>query len=275
MPKNVVSTNAMCEWAFTYFPPNNLDIALSTHQPIIHGILKTLCKKFIYQLERCPKTGSLHYQGYLNLKVKKRKGELGNLLSGLGMKGVEPSIASNAGRTALKCYCMKTQTRVSGPWADHRIYMGQDLIVALRPWQQNIVQMLNTTPHRRKIYWYNDNKGGYGKTSLSKYLWFHHKVLTITVGKVSDILNVVMKFQNKPMYIFDISRTVPAGIMTEIYCALEMVKNGYFINTKYETGVVCMEIPHVIVFSNYLPKLSALSLDKWQIIDMCQMCQEN
>ncbi len=33
------------------------------------------------------------------------------------------------------------------------------------------------------------------------------------------------------MYIFDISRTVNASAMHEIYQALESVKNGYFINT--------------------------------------------
>ena len=76
------------------------------------------------------------------------------------------------------------------------------------------------------------------------------------------------------MYIFDISRTVPTGSMNEIYMALESVKNGYFVNTKYDTGVCCMEIPHVIVFSNHLPKLSALSGDRWKIHNLSQMSQE-
>jgi len=106
-------------------------------------------------------------------------------------------------------------------------------------------------------------------------MYFHMKIITLSIGKASDLLNLVYKNQGKTCYCFDISRTVTKGSMTEIYQALESVKNGYFVNTKYDTGVACFEIPHVIVFSNHLPMMAALSLDRWNIIDMSQMSQEN
>ena len=272
MPKDErkrIKTNQLYDWSITYYPPSGCDV-LTVSQPLVHFTFKHLCKKFVYQVEKCPTTGRLHFQCCVSLKTKKRNGELGGELTGLGMKGCECLPASNQGKIALKTYCMKNESRVHGPWADHRIYMGEDLMPkeAWSRWMFEIEDMLKEVPHHRKIYWYYDQRGNRGKSIFSKYMWYHHKVLCITVGKVADILNVVMKYQNLPMYIFDISRSVPEGVMNEIYCALEHVKSGYFINTKYETGVVCMARPHVVVFSNHLPKLSSLSKDMLVIRDL-------
>jgi len=253
--------NQLWHHSFTYFAGL---AALST----VQHVTSRVAKKFVFQLERAPTSGRLHYQGYVNLKSKQRPKELAAKMSGLGMKGVTVLPSSNDGKEALKAYCMKSATRVEGPWADKPIYLGQDLIKELRPWQQHIMDMTSKTPDPRAIHWYYDSKGGHGKTSISKYLFFHHKILTLTIGKASDLLNLVSKFQGRKMYIFDISRTTTAGVMTEMYAAIEAVKNGFFVNTKYDTSVVCMAIPHIVVFSNFLPKMSALSTDRWRIHDL-------
>lgn len=100
-------------------------------------------------------------------------------------------------------------------------------------------------------------------------MYFRHNVLTLTFGDAKDLLNLVFKKQGLPTYMFDLSRTKGGKTsMSDIYQALESVKNGYFINTKYETGVACYAIPHVIVFSNHAPDMSALSLDRWHIHTM-------
>ena len=237
-------------------------------QPVVHAALTKVAKHFHYQLEKCPNSGNLHYQIYVNLKVKKRDRELGKLLSGLGMPGVSCRPASDEGKTILKEYCLKPDTRVAGPWADKPLYLGADLITTLRPWQVHIRDLIYKEPDSRQIVWYYDSIGKHGKTSISKYMYFHHKILTLTIGRASDVLNLVYKLQGHKMYIFDIARTVNESQMNDIYYALESVKNGYFINTKYDTGVACMNIPHVIVFSNHLPKMSALSADRWKIINM-------
>jgi hypothetical protein len=226
-------------------------------------------------LEECPTTKKTHYQCYVNLKTKKRQVEVCKMFNNQGFNGADIKVASSSGKETLKSYCMKKESRLDGPWADKPIYLGRDLIKGLRPWQKSIVELIDKTPHKRKIHWFYDKDGGKGKSSIAKYLYFHHKILTLSIGKASDLLNLVFKLAGKPMYIFDISRTVPKGLMYEIFMALESVKNGYFVNTKYDTGVCCMEIPHVIVFSNYLPDMTALSKDRWNIIDMSQMSQDN
>lgn len=253
---------------FTYFTKDGEE------EGNIISILKELAKKYCFQLEKTPTTDKLHYQGCLSLREKARPLSLAARLASLGMPGVTVRPVSNNGTYSVYDYCKKNTTREKGPWADKPIYLGQDLITSFRPWQQEIYDLIQGEPDKRKIYWYYDEVGGAGKTSFSKYMWFHHAILTLTIGKASDLLNLVYKKQGLPTYIFDISRTVQAGAMTEIYAALESVKNGYFVNQKYETGVACFAIPHIIVFSNMLPKMSALSRDRWVIVDMCQKFQE-
>lgn len=264
MPNNV--NNQLYRWSIVYF--GTLD-----EQPTVAKCFDTIAKNYIYQLEKCPSTGSHHFQCFINLRKKHRKNELCKILNSMSLSGATVSPSTND--SALAHYCMKTPSRIAGPWSDKPIYLGADLITTLRPWQKKIEAMTKLKAHPRHIHWYYDPEGGAGKTSLGKYMIFHHGVLTITVGKGSDLLNLVYKMQGKTMYIFDISRTVPQRVMDEMYMALEAVKNGYFINTKYDTGYCLMNIPHVIVFSNHMFKRSALSADRWVLHDMSQMSQRN
>ena len=105
-----------------------------TTQSIAHKAFEQLGKRFVYQYEKCPTTGNIHLQGYINLKKKVKGGKkLGKLLSGLGLKGVTCKPASNAGKTALQLYCMKEETRVAGPFADHPLYLGRDIVCMKEP----------------------------------------------------------------------------------------------------------------------------------------------
>lgn len=235
-------------------------------QPIIHNAFSKICKKFVYQLERCPSTGSLHFQCYGNLHKKCRNGKLAKTLSALGMRGVTCLPASDNGKEKLRLYAMKNDTRIAGPWADRAIYLGEDLPNTLYPWQQKVYDLILSPPDKRKIHWFFDRQGGAGKSTFAKYMYFHKKILTLTFGDAKDLLNLVFKKQGLGTYMFDLSRTKGGKTsMSDIYQALESVKNGYFINTKYETGIACYAIPHVICFSNHAPDLSALSADRWVI----------
>ncbi len=73
-----------------------------------------------WQLEKCPDTGRLHHQGYLELKrghgmtwVKKKIG---------GSPHVEPRAGS---QLQAKAYCHKEETRVDGPWQLGKLSKGQ------------------------------------------------------------------------------------------------------------------------------------------------------
>ncbi len=50
------------------------------------------------------------------------------------MRGTCRVSRARAGKEALRDYVVKTSTRVAGPWADHAVYRGEDLITdAHRP----------------------------------------------------------------------------------------------------------------------------------------------
>ena len=240
---------------------------IDAHKDIFKFFSK-IAKKFVFQLEECPTTKSHHFQCYVNLKIKKRQVDLCKMLNSEGFNGAHCAIASDAGKERLKMYAMKEDSRLDGPWADHPIYMGSDLIKKLRPWQRNIVEMLDKKPHDRRIWWYHDEVGGKGKSSLAKYMYYHHKIITLKVAKASDIINLVFKMPSQKMYIFDVQRTTRKDLMLDMYSAIEEVKTGYVVNTKYETGVKLFDRPHIIVFSNYMPDKGRLSKDMISVVNL-------
>jgi len=67
----------------------------------------------VYQLERCPKTGTLHLQGYLELKNRARFLSVKKKVPALAEAHFE---ARKGNADEARDYCMKLDTRVAGPW---------------------------------------------------------------------------------------------------------------------------------------------------------------
>lgn len=224
------------------------------------------CKKWIFQAED---TGeNPHYQGYINLKDKDRPTTLGVKVND-ELRGIQFSTASNEGKEQLKKYCLKEQTRVGGPWSDAPVYRGEDLPVELTGWQKTLFDMLQSPPDRRTVHWIHEGKGQTGKSEFAKYMTYKHDAVFLSYGTSKDLLNIVFKFKNKRLYVFDLPRSKPIDISgSDLYSTIESIKDGLFINTKYETGIVCMASPHVVVFSNFLPNMQKLSFDRWKIYEI-------
>lgn len=175
------------------------------------------------------------------------------------------SAASTAGIKSLQDYAMKSDTRVAGPWADKRIYLGQDLITNLYPWQQEIKTQVEEQPDDRTINVLYNEAGNIGKSAFCKYMAYHFKAPVCGWAKSGDILNLVSKMSNMPVYLFDLSRSKPQDwAKDDIPAAMEGIKNGLFVNTKYETSQIIMACPHVWMFCNHLPNLSSMSRDRWR-----------
>lgn len=155
---------------------------------------------------------------------------------------------------------------------DGKIYYSRTLapimcINVLRPWQQNVVDtIINNPPDGRTVYWYHDECGCQGKSALCKYLYVKHKIPTIHGGKLSDIVNFIFNIPIMPNCLcIDIPRNNQNHIS---YSAIECILNGMIFNTKFETGVKVFNPPHIIVFSNCLPDIGAMSYDRWKIISL-------
>lgn len=138
----------------------------------------------------------------------------------------------------------------------------------LRPFQQEIINILDTEPDERLIYWFYEKNGKVGKTALAKHLCLTRSKETLFLGgKGSDIKYGVKTFVDNvendlKNCIFHFTRSVENYISYE---ALESIKDGIFYNSKYESGMVVFNSPHIIVLANFLPEKEKLSLDRWII----------
>jgi len=136
-----------------------------------------------------------------------------------------------------------------------------DLTLVPKPgWQSLLVERLDAGPDQRKVHWYFDAVGGTGKSYFSRHFRFGgRRPFVITGGKYADIYHA---YDRQAVVIFDWPRSQED---TFPYAVVETFKNGYFLSTKYESTPIYFNTPHVIVFANFYPDKSKLSLDRWDI----------
>lgn len=226
------------------------------------------CSKWIFQAEQTVNDGKFnpHYQMYFNMKEKVRPKQLAISLNDK-FRGIEIRACSNDGKEALKKYCMKSETRVAGPWSDSPIYTGSDLPSKLYPWQSKLKYFLvNEAPDDRTILWVADVKGCTGKSKFMKYMGFHHNALCLGYAQNKDIINCVFNNMGRKIYMFDLTRAKPSDYSSnDLYSSIESIKNGHIFNGKFTTGVAYMNPPHVVCFANFEPDFKKLSLDRWAV----------
>lgn len=131
--------------------------------------------------------------------------------------------------------------------------------IKLHQWQLDLIEELKNEPHWRKVIWYVDLIGNTGKSTLAGYLLETEKCAIFRNGRSADISQ---QYNGERIVIFDYARSVEERINYEIF---EDFKNGFMVSTKYESKLKNFLKPHLIVFANFEPKKSALSIDKWDI----------
>lgn len=174
---------------------------------------------------------------------------------------------------ATKNYCCKVETAISNITNTSTRRPLKDPLdgLELRPWQQLVMDIIAEEPDDRTIHWIYDNKGCAGKTTLAKHICLKrpNEVLYIS-GKSADIKYGITQFlqnEKNDMYVcfIDLTRSIENFVSYE---GIESIKNGIFYNTKYESGMVIFNNPHVIVLANFEPDYSKLSLDRWNVITL-------
>lgn len=158
-------------------------------------------------------------------------------------------------------YCCKDDTNIGRRWA--KGVEIPDVLICDEPygWQLDVVELVKQKPDPRKIYWYWEPNGKMGKSSLCRYLVIKHKAM-VFAGKCADMKAAIALAKVKPkICIMDIPRCVEHIS----YSGIEEIKNGVFFSPKYESGMVSMNFPHFIVFSNQEPDLSKMSGDRWVV----------
>lgn len=244
-------------WTFTINNPEK------NYETIVKNIFDTKTSLYVFQLEKGEK-GTVHMQGHLEFK---------NARSLKSMKKLLPRahLEKCRNRKASIAYCQKDDTRVGGPWSKNlpKEPKPLKLIEKFRPWQQKLFdELTNGESDDRNIIWYYNKDGNIGKTVFCKYMCSKYNALYCT-GKASDTKYLLSQyFDQDPcnkddlICLFDYPRTIENFVS---YQALEEIKNGIFMNTKYEVKMCIFNSPKVVVFANFEPDYEKMSKDRWII----------
>lgn len=134
----------------------------------------------------------------------------------------------------------------------------------LYEWQQDILDIISGEVDDRKIYWYWEAEGNAGKTSLAKHICLTDEQAIYVCGSANHIKYAVANCKEPPrIVLWDIPRNGKVD-----YGAVEQIKNGIFFSTKYESDMYLFDPPHIICFSNREPVMHAVSLDRWNIVEI-------
>lgn len=270
MPKQI---SPVYHFSLRYSIPKDRDLVFAKGEvPSFRSCLveELSADKYIFQLEDT--INNLHFQCYFHVKDKTRVGHLCGILKDSPFRGAHISPASTAGKSTLAKYCMKSESRVFGPFADKVIYLGADLMnfEDFSPPQRTLYDYLKYTDpitnSKRKSIWIYDPIGGSGKSAFKKYCQYHCGYMGFTYANARDILYLVSKFPNKRCYFFNLTKTKSSEVSElELYSAIENIKDGDFISFKYEVTAVMMNPAHVVVFANHLPNIALMTKGRFDI----------
>lgn len=133
-------------------------------------------------------------------------------------------------------------------------------------WQEEIIRLLETKPHDRKVHWFYEDTGGKGKSFVVKFLEWKYDCI-ICNGKSDNVFNGIKSYiDEKKKYPKIIIMDVPRCMQNYLcYQAIEKIKDGLFYSGKYEGGTVRLLPLHLIIFSNEEPDYNKLSADRWDV----------
>lgn len=135
--------------------------------------------------------------------------------------------------------------------------------LSLKPWQEDLVNVVTQEPHPRKIHWIWSQQGETGKSTMATYLGVKYGATVLELCKNHDLKHILAKSPTKTV-IFDLTRTTE-GVLVGLYSLAEQLKNGRITSGKYDGSVVYFPRPHVIFFANFPPDMKAWSADRYCI----------
>lgn len=235
----------------------------------IKDALNKYCKSWCFQEEQGAETGYLHFQGRFSLKTKSRKGNI----PGIVKAHYSPTQSLNITNFD---YVMKDDTRTKGPWTDKDEpayiplqYRGK--LDTLFPYQREIIKICEKFDDRKINLLYCPT-GNIGKSTLAHLMRLHLRALVLPPLNDADRLiytccNMAMARnirQSVPIFI-DLPRAMNKERLFGLYTAIEVIKQGYLIDTRNHAKEWDMDCPIVWVFTNSEPEISMLSKDRWQL----------
>ncbi len=131
-----------------------------------------------------------------------------------------------------------------------------------RVWQEALITLLKRPAHDRWIFWVYDDKGGAGKSRLTKFLCCEMDAIEVA-GRAQDI---AYAYQSQPIVLFDIARATKLEMCNDLWEAAEKLKDGRIFSSKYMSKTKAFRSPHVVFFSNTRAPPGIWSADRLQEI---------
>lgn len=251
--------NPAKQWCFVWnnYPANYLD-KLNNSMEKCGGASKYIFGKEVGD------SGTPHIQGYICFNRKIRA------ISQMEIKEIHWEKCKGNEVDNFK-YCSKDKNYIQHGFDNSFLLKNKlleiKIIKELKPWQDKIVLKYNEhclEPNERSIFWIVDPLGSNGKTCLCKYLITKHDFGFLNNAKSADIAFYISN-NMKNGYAFNFSRSLEDKVN---YQAIESVKDGLLFSSKYESSLIIMNSPFIVCFSNFYPNISALSKDRWEILEL-------
>lgn len=243
-------------WCFTLFF-NRANRANRAN--ILKCIFDSECNIYCFQDEICPSTEKIHFQGVIKLKTRMRMTQL---------KKFDPEIHWEPCKNfkASLIYCSDPIKRHELVWT--KGFNPPEKLIYIKPedfyeWQTDLINYIEKTKNNnREIIYIYDKNGNSGKTAITKYLCIEKNAISLS-GKTADMFYACTI---KPkIIIIDCPRS---NIEYLNYTAIEKLKDGIFFSNKYESKMIIMNSPILIIFANEPPITCKMSEDRWRIIDL-------
>lgn len=215
--------------------------------------------------------GTKHIQAYICFNKKVRFNQVKQLFPRAHIedcKDINKSIL----------YCQKANSKDAvQPWeffkgVNKTIIIKPILFTDLKEHQAKLAgDILSFNGEYRKILWYLDYVGNYGKSLVCKYLYDNYNAIVISSGKSSDIFFIIKNLieQNKEIntIIFDIPR---ASLDFINYAAIECLYSGLITCGKYESCCLRYNPPErIVVMANEEPAEDKWSKDRLIMRQLC------
>lgn len=236
---------------------------------------KTWGKHWTFQLEKGEATEREHCQGIISLKTKRTKAECIVIMMDLP-EYFEPMMNRTIKGGCEAFYVTKDDTRIDGPWSDKdealyipRQYRGLEM--RLKPWQQTIWDSSEWWEDRT-INVIVDPRGNNGKSTIAALMEIHGRGIDLPptnekkelIQSLADIL--IEKGERIPKSVFiDIPRADKQDKLFGLYAAIEQIKKGKVIDTRYSYKQWWFDSPVVWVFCNEPPHAGYVSSDRWKL----------
>ncbi len=233
------------KWCFTHNNYDNKTIEFYS------SMIKEKCKVGFFSKE-VGEEGTPHLQGYIEFKKKSRPCSANLFASHGHWEKSKGTLKENFD------YCMNSEDKGRGQERAFTFGRVPKELKCLKMneflnWQKQALTLYNENINDdRHIIWiFGDPE--IGKSAFVRYMLIKHEIILASSGKYRDIINLVFNqdLELDRDIIFDIPLEAQGKVSFQ---ALEKIKDGMIVNTKYEGGFKVFNPPRIMVFANSEPE---------------------